>query len=121
MSKWKYFTEDELKCKHTGQCNMDWAFMQTIERVRERCGFPFKVSSAYRSPEHPIEAAKSSPGEHAHGAAVDIVSDSGGKTFRLVKAAIQVGFQRIGISRKKGFIHLGIGYPGAPDKTIWTY
>ena len=62
MSNWKYFTEDELKCKHTGQCNMDWAFMQTIERVRERCGFPFKVSSAYRSPEHPIEAAKKSPG-----------------------------------------------------------
>ena len=58
---YKYFTEDELKCKHTGLCDMDWAFMQTVERIRERCGFPFKVSSAYRSPEHPIEAKKSTP------------------------------------------------------------
>lgn len=58
---YKYFTEEELKCKHTGQCDMDWAFMQTIERIRERCGFPFKVSSAYRSPEHPIEAKKALP------------------------------------------------------------
>ena len=41
---YKYFSEDELKCRHTGQCDMDWAFMQTIERIRERCGFPFKVS-----------------------------------------------------------------------------
>ena len=23
--------------------------------------------------------------------------------------------------KKKGFIHLGIGYPNAPEKTIWTY
>ena len=67
------------------------------------------------------KAAKDTPGEHSYGAAVDIESVGGGKTFRLVKAAIEVGFERIGISRKKGFIHLGIGYPGAPLKTIWTY
>ncbi|HAI40548.1 MAG TPA: peptidase M15 [Maribacter sp.] len=100
---------------------MNPKLLTMLDELREVYGHPIKITSSYRSPDHPIEAAKSSPGEHAHGAAVDIVSDSGGKTFRLVKAAIQVGFQRIGISRKKGFIHLGIGYPGAPDKTIWTY
>ena len=118
---YKYFTEDELKCRHTGECKMDRDFMKVLDEIREECGFAFVITSAYRSPEHPIEAAKEQPGEHAYGAAVDIESVGGGKTFRLVKAAIEAGFTRIGISRKKGFIHLGIGYSGAPDTTIWTY
>ena len=47
---------------------------------------------------------------------------SGGEaTYRLVKAAIEVGFKRIGISRKNNFVHVGIGYDGAPPMTIWTY
>jgi uncharacterized protein YcbK (DUF882 family) len=100
---------------------MDEKLLSMLDEMREIYGYPIKITSSYRSPEHPIEAAKKQPGEHSYGAAVDIVSDSGGKTFRLVKAAIEVGFTRIGVSRKKGFIHLGIGYPNAPEKTIWTY
>ena len=26
---YKYFTEDELKCRHTGECNMDDNFINT--------------------------------------------------------------------------------------------
>ena len=100
---------------------MDEKLLSMLDKMRGIYGYPIKITSDYRSPEHPIEAAKEQPGEHAYGAAVDIESVGGGKTFRLVKAAIEVGFTRIGISRKKGFIHLGIGYPGAPEKTIWTY
>ena len=100
---------------------MDPNLLEMLDDLREAYGYPITLTSTYRSPQHPIEARKSKPGEHTYGAAVDILSDSGGKTFRLVKAAIEVGFTRIGISRKKGFIHLGIGYPGAPEKTIWTY
>ena len=29
---WKYFTEDELKCKHTGICKMDPEFMETLKK-----------------------------------------------------------------------------------------
>ena len=100
---------------------MDEKLLSMLDKMRGIYGYSIKITSDYRSPEHPIEAAKEQPGEHAYGAAVDIESVGGGKTFRLVKAAIEVGFTRIGISRKKGFIHLGIGYPGAPEKTIWTY
>ena len=113
----KYFNESEFSNFEM----MDEKLLSMLDEMREIYGHPIKITSSYRSPEHPIEAAKKQPGEHSYGAAVDIVSDSGGKTFRLVKAAIEVGFTRIGISRKKGFIHLGIGYPGAPEKTIWTY
>jgi|TARA_Y200000002_G_scaffold21044_1_gene16123 zinc D-Ala-D-Ala carboxypeptidase len=113
----KYFNKSEFSNFEM----MDEKLLSMLDEMREIYGHPIKITSSYRSPEHPIEAAKKQPGEHSYGAAVDIVSDSGGKTFRLVKAAIEVGFTRIGISRKKGFIHLGIGYPGAPEKTIWTY
>ena len=113
----KYFDKSEFNNFEM----MDGKLLSMLDKMREIYGYPIKITSSYRSPEHPIEAAKENPGEHAYGAAVDIISDSGGKTFRLVKAAIEVGFTRIGISRKKGFIHLGIGYPGAPEKTIWTY
>lgn len=113
----KYFKETEFNNFKM----MDKKLLAMLDNMRELYGYPIKITSSYRSPEHSIEAAKQEPGEHSYGAAVDIVSDSGGKTFRLVKAAIEAGFTRIGISRKKGFIHLGIGYPGAPAKTIWTY
>ena len=113
----KYFDKSEFNNFEM----MDEKLLSMLDKMRGIYGYPIKITSDYRSPEHPIEAAKEQPGEHAYGAAVDIVSDVGGKTFRLVKAAIEVGFTRIGISRKKGFIHLGIGYPGAPEKTIWTY
>ena len=113
----KYFNKSEF----SNFKMMDEKLLSMLDEMREIYGHPIKITSSYRSPEHPIEAAKKQPGEHSYGAAVDIVSDSGGKTFRLVKAAIEVGFTRIGVSRKKGFIHLGIGYPNAPEKTIWTY
>ena len=113
----KYFDKSEFSNFEM----MDEKLLSMLDEMREIYGHAIKITSSYRSPEHPIEAAKEQPGEHSYGAAVDIVSDGGGKTFRLVKAAIEVGFTRIGISRKKGFIHLGIGYPGAPEKTIWTY
>jgi len=113
----KYFEESEFN----GFEMMDEKLLSMLDELREAYGYPIKITSDYRSPEHPIEAAKKQPGEHAYGAAVDIESVGGKKTFRLTKAAIEVGFTRIGISRKRGFMHLGIGYPGAPDTTIWTY
>tara|TARA_B100001057_G_scaffold52552_1_gene46686 strand:+ start:412 stop:756 length:345 start_codon:yes stop_codon:yes gene_type:complete len=113
----KYFSESEFSNFEM----MDQKLLEMLDRLREVYGNPIKLTSTYRSPDHPIEAAKNSPGEHAYGAAVDIESVGGGKTFRLVKAAMEVGFTRIGVSRKKGFIHLGIGYSGAPDTTLWTY
>ena len=113
----KYFEESEF----TEFDKMDPKLLEMLDTLRENYGYPIKLTSTYRSPEHPIEARKSKPGEHAHGAAVDIACIGGEATFKLVKAAIETGFTRIGISRKNNFVHVGIGYPGAPEKTIWTY
>jgi len=113
----KYFNESEFNEFE----KMDSNLLEKLDQLREVYGYPIKLTSTYRSPDHPIEAKKSKPGEHAYGAAVDIACVGGEATFKLVKAAIEVGFTRIGISRKNNFVHVGIGYEGAPPITIWTY
>jgi zinc D-Ala-D-Ala carboxypeptidase len=113
----KYFNESEFNEFE----KMDPNLLKKLDQLREVYGYPIKLTSTYRSPDHPIEAKKSKPGEHAYGAAVDIACVGGEATFKLVKAAIEVGFTRIGISRKNNFVHVGIGYEGAPPITIWTY
>tara|TARA_B110000459_G_scaffold20853_1_gene20076 strand:+ start:225 stop:569 length:345 start_codon:yes stop_codon:yes gene_type:complete len=113
----KYFNESEFKEFD----KMDRALLIMLDNLREVYGYPIKLTSTYRSPEHPIEAKKAKPGEHAYGAAVDIACIGGEATYKLVKAAIEVGFTRIGISRKNNFVHVGVGYEGAPPITIWTY
>ncbi len=113
----KYFNESEFK----EFSKMDSNLLEKLDNLREVYGYPIKLTSTYRSPDHPIEAKKSKPGEHAYGAAVDIACVGGEATFKLVKAAIEVGFTRIGISRKNNFVHVGVGYEGAPPITIWTY
>ena len=76
-------------------------------------------TSGYRGPDHPIEAAKKSPGEHTEGLAIDVVAIGGSPVFEIVEAAIDLGCKRIGISRKSNFIHLGL----SPNRitSIWTY
>ena len=113
----KYFNPSEFSNFEM----MDEKLLEMLDNLREAYGGPLKLTSTYRSPDHPIEAKKKAPGEHAYGAAVDIASVGGEKTFKLVKAAIEVGFTRIGISRKNNFVHVGIGYPDAPPITLWTY
>ena len=82
-------------------------------------GRELTVTSGYRSPEHPIEAKKSKPGEHTEGLAVDVVAVGGTPVFEIVEAAIDLGCKRIGISRKSNFIHLGLSKDRVTS--IWTY
>ena len=115
----KYFTnEGDFK----GNIDkMDPKLLTMLDELREEYGQPIILNSSYRSASHPVEVVKSKPGEHTYGAAVDIKCAGGENTFNLVSAAIKVGFRRIGISRKSNFVHVGIGYPNAPETTIWTY
>ena len=115
----KYFdNENDFK---GNMDKMDPKLLTMLDELRETYGYPIILNSSYRSPDHPIEAKKNKPGEHTYGAAVDIKCMGGEATFKLVKAAMEVGFTRIGISRKNNFVHVGVGYSGAPETTIWTY
>tara|TARA_R100001244_G_scaffold59867_1_gene50229 strand:+ start:338 stop:703 length:366 start_codon:yes stop_codon:yes gene_type:complete len=120
----KYFTTNELQCTHCGASGMNEEFMQKIEALRAKLGFPFYVNSAYRCPEHPIEAKKKAPGAHSTGHAIDI-GISGDRAYRLLGAAIWAGFTGIGISQKgtSRFIHLDDlrHSQRRPRPWLWSY
>ena len=121
----EHFSRDELKCKFTGECGMSEVFLTKLETLRQHYGKPIRLSSAYRSPDHPVEKAKSkdgkpkSTGYHALGRAADLlVWNADGA--RLLQIAIQMnlfggyGFSFTGANR---FLHLD----DREDLMIWSY
>ena len=128
-SPWKNFSYQELACK-CGKCgaesgqNINPELMQKVQVLREICGFPFVITSAYRCPNHPVETGKKEPGTHAQGLAVDI-QVSGKKAHLLLREASSLaGITGIGISQKgdhsRRFIHLDIS-KGGNRPWVWSY
>ena len=120
-TRWPNFSESEMRCSHTGRCEMDREFMDVLQAIRNEFG-PMRVTSGYRHPTHPIEAKKAAPGEHTHGRCADI-GVQGADAVRLIRIALKHGVVRIGVQQKGSgrFIHLGLGAPGLPSPTIWSY
>lgn len=119
-SEFPNFTQAEFMCRHTGKCEMSPEFMCRLQHLRQVYGKPMRITSGYRDRTHPIEAAKSAPGEHSTGHAAD-VAVQGADALRLVQLALGLGFTRIGVQQKGGgrFIHLGDS-TDLPS-TIWSY
>ena len=119
--KWPDFAEREMRCKETGECEMDVHFMNRLQGLRRDFNQAMVVTSGYRSPEHSIEKNKESPGSHAQGHAADIKCTIGVYRYRLIELAIRMGFTGIGIS--SDFLHLDDMVPRdhAPRPAAWTY
>ncbi|MGI9278190.1 MAG: D-Ala-D-Ala carboxypeptidase family metallohydrolase [Endozoicomonas sp.] len=129
ISPWPNFTFRELACK-CGQCSavsgrhISPELMGQVQILRDACGFPFEISSAYRCKNHPAEARKKQPGTHAKGLAVDILVN-GSQAHHLLSQALKLGtFTGIGISQKgdhhRRFIHLDISRAGNRP-WVWSY
>ena len=115
-----YFTKKEFACQHTGENEIKDTFLLKLDLLRARCGFPFVITSGYRSPEHPIESRKEKAGTHAQGIAADIKVSDGVQRFRIVQEAISLGFSGIGVAR--GFVHVDIrNLDGNESPVMWTY
>ena len=120
----KYFNRGEFECSHTHTCEMDQEFIYKLNELRERFKQPLIINSGYRSPKHPIEYAKKTPGAHASGKACDI-SVSRQDALKLLELAIKLGFTGFGINQKGGsrFLHLDTleNSSARPRPTIWSY
>lgn len=112
----KYFSVDEFACKHTGKNEIDPDFVSKLDVLREVCGFPFTITSGYRDVTHPAEARKSKGGVHTQGIAADIAVKNGLERAAIIKNAIELGFNGIGVARS--FIH--VDTREAP-LVVWTY
>lgn len=65
-------TGGALHFNHPDQDKLNPAFNAILKDTSKALGMDFTITSGYRSPQHPIEAAKEKPGEHALGEAADI-------------------------------------------------
>ena len=125
-NRWPNFSFAEMACRETGECVLDGALMDALQRVRAICG-PLTVTSGYRSPRHSKEAAKGrSGGPHTLGKAADIRC-AGTQAFEILHTALDEGFTGIGIDQRgeDRFLHLDVithldDFP-ATRPTIWSY
>ena len=126
--RWKYFSEEELRCKGTGELKMMEEFMDKLILLRETIKQPLVISSGYRTPEYNKRIGGSSKSAHILGKAVDVVC-SGEKAYNIVKLGLEIGFTGIGIQQRgehsKRFIHLDDvepdKYERIPRPWIWSY
>jgi len=91
-------------------------FLEKLDELRERCGFPFTITSGYRDPTHSLEARKEKPGTHSQGIAADIRAVSGDERYIILENAFNMGFGGIGVA--KTFIHVDTR-ESLP--VVWTY
>lgn len=116
----KYFALSEFNCQETNQNEMCPKFLERLDALREACGFPFVITSGFRSPNHSNERHKEKAGTHAQGIAADIKVNSGVQRFRIVQEAISMGFSGIGVA--SSFVHVDIrDLDGNESPVMWTY
>jgi uncharacterized protein YcbK (DUF882 family) len=112
----KYFKREEFNCTHTNENRMSEEFLEKIDRLREMCGFPFKITSGYRDATHPHEARKETPGTHNQGIAADIAVSNATERMNIVHNALKMGFGGIGVART--FVHVDTR---KTTPVMWTY
>ena len=98
--------------------NMNQEFLAKLDKAREYAGVPFRINSAFRTPEHNKEIGGVANSSHLKGLAVDIgVTDSRNR-FIVLESLINIGFNRIGVA--KSFIHVDDDKDKS-ERVVWVY
>jgi uncharacterized protein YcbK (DUF882 family) len=115
----RYFKTEEFASRYEAGSGskMDPKFLSTLDNIRHDCGFPFVITSAYRTIEHNKSVGGAQNSAHLRGHAVDIRCSDGAQRLAIVSNAIKHGIKRIGIA--KTFVHLD-NDPTLPN-SIWVY
>ena len=100
-------------------------FMEKVEALRVKLGFPLPVTSAARCATHNAKvSATGASGPHTTGRALD-VGVRGENALRVIVEARNMGFTGIGVSQKGAarFIHIDDlpNAEGQPRPTVWSY
>ncbi len=102
---------------------MEPAVVLALDNARDLAGFPFVVTSGFRSIAHNRSLIRaglpaSPKSSHLLGWAVDLRVDNSERAYLMVEALLDAGFNRIGISQK--FIHADMD-PNKKSNLLWTY
>lgn len=116
MEKFRYFSVEDFDCQETGDNEMSLDFIHALDHLRRVCGFPFIITSGFRSEKHSVEVNKpNGGGTHTKGIAADIGVTGGAQRLAIVKHASAMGMS-VGVA--KTFVHVDIR-----DTTpvLWSY
>ncbi len=121
--RWPNFTIEEMRCRLSGECLINEAFMDKLQLLRDRLNHPMIISSGYRSPKYNDQISGTGlNGPHTIGAADVVIS--GELAFTLVKLALEVGMTGIGVRQhgkySKRMVHLD-DLDNELRPRIWTY
>ncbi len=97
---------------------MNLAFVQQLDELRKRVGFPLTIHSGFRTAEHNAKVGGVGDSAHEHGLAADIGVGDGMQRMKVVREAMAMGFVRIGIGHT--FVHIDTD-SSLPQNVIWTY
>lgn len=114
-----YFPEKPWACKcGCGANNINSKLVEMLNLTRHKCKIPFIINSAVRCSKYNLEVGGERYSAHTLGCAVDIYAGNSLAKFLIIKNALEVGFNRIGVGRT--FIHLDIDATKVQN-VIWSY
>ena len=88
--KLNYFKVEEFNQPNLPESwrKMDLNLLMLLDNIRHRAGIPFKINSAYRSPEYNKKIGGVSNSAHCLGKAVDIAATDSKSRFLIIEAAL---------------------------------
>lgn len=116
----KYFKTSEFDSPDEpgSGSKMHQTTLDLLEACRDLASVPFYITSGYRTKAHNKKVGGVNSSSHTKGYAVDIRCRSSKERFKIINAALEAGFTRIGVSGN--FIHLD-NDPQKVQNVIWTY
>jgi hypothetical protein len=109
--KYKYFSAKEAE-------GLKPELMELLDEARGLSGIPFAINSGYRTKKHNKKVGGVENSTHLTGGAADIRCRNSSERWKIVTAALEVGFTRIGIGET--FVHLGFS-PDKAQEQMWDY
>lgn len=115
----RYFKPEEFTCGDKIVFGMmQPSLLNHLEIMRINYGSPIHINSSFRDAETNKQVNGEKNSAHMEGYAVDVSCPDSTSRFKMVKAAQEAGFRRIGIG--SNFIHVDTD-PTKPQDVIWLY
>jgi hypothetical protein len=97
---------------------MNIELVKIVDAIREKCGFPFTITSGYRTQIHNTLVGGVEGSAHEAGLACDIAVNSGSERDAILKYSYALGIKRRGIGET--LIHLDLDFT-KPQDVCWLY
>ena len=117
----KHFTPAEFKCQ-CGKCSggVKTTLIEMLDDARDMAKVPFVITSGYRCEAHNAARGASPTSSHILGLAADIAAPTSHHASLVMRRLVRYGFERIGWSQEKKFIHCDIDTE-KPQRVLFGY